>query len=301
MKYFFRILVSIILVSGIFSNVLASYQESVDVLMDNYYLKIDNNSTNIDSKITTLEILQSKIIKLKEIKSANLSTKNEEILMLIIESLDNKIDTYKGEKNYIETNAYQLTGLENWDIVAIMNTNKWEIKIKLFVEEVPITTLNFIWHTQNGYYDDLIFHRVINNFMIQWWDPSWNGTGWESIYWWKFDDEFSEKLSNIQWSISMANAWENTNWSQFFINHADNTFLDYNKYPTQSKHAVFGQVIEWMDIVNQIAETEVNIWTNKPLEDIIINTITIKEYNNWKYSDSIIDIEKEIELLEIID
>ena len=209
-----------------------------------------------------------------------------------------KIYIYKEKIGFNNVNEYQLKSIKNWDIVAIMDTNKWLIKIKLFTKDVPRMTLNFIGLAQNWNYNWVIFHRVIKNFMIQWWDPTWTGMWWNSIYWWKFKDKFSEKLSNISWSVSMANSWKDTNWSQFFINEVSNTFLDYNKSPDTSKHSVFGQVIVWMEVVNKIADIETDKNNNKPTDNIIINTVTIKEYSNWKYKDYKIDIEKEIKKLE---
>lgn len=177
-------------------------------------------------------------------------------------------------------NSYQTSKLENWDLVAIMTTTNWTIKIKLFPKDVPSVVNNFIWLAKKWYYNGIIFHRVINNFMIQGGDPTWTGMWWESIYWAKFDDEFSPKLSNIRGSISMANAWPNTNGSQFFINQKDNINLDYDKEPLTSQHAVFWQVYEWMDNVDKIAKAKT--WANdKPEKDIKIISIEIKKYENW--------------------
>ncbi len=171
--------------------------------------------------------------------------------------------------------------LQNWDIVATMKTTNGTIKIKLFRTLVPNTVNNFIWLAQKWYYNGIIFHRTINNFMIQGGDPTWTWMWWESIYWEKFNDEFNPELTNIRWSISMANSWKNTNWSQFFINQKDNNFLD-------NKHSVFGQVIEWIDNVDKIAKTQT--WANdKPTKDIKIIEIKVQKYNSGKYEDYKID------------
>jgi cyclophilin family peptidyl-prolyl cis-trans isomerase len=156
-------------------------------------------------------------------------------------------------------------------LVATLETTEWIMKIKLFNEITPITVNNFVIHSQDWYYDWVLFHRVIENFMIQWGDPTWNWMWGESIYGENFRDEFNENLSNIKYSISMANSWKNTNWSQFYINQVDNDFLN-------NRHTVFGQVIEWTDIVYKIAEKEVGN-SDKPIEDIKILKITIEKFN----------------------
>lgn len=291
MKKIISFVIWLLLLTWLYSSVNAWYQESVNKVMDNYYSKIDNKSYSIKNKVNKLETLQNKISKLKLLKWDKLSKKNEEILSLILNSLEKQINYYKEQIIYNETNKYQLSDLKNWDKVAIMDTNMWAIKIKLFDAVIPRTTLNFIGLAQNGNYSWLTFHRVINNFMIQWGDPTGTGMWWNSIYWEKFKDEFSDKLSNIPWSVSMANSWENTNWSQFFINQVSNTFLD-------SNHTVFWQVIEWLNIVNNIAKVDVDKITNKPINDVIINTIIIKEFKNNTLVDYKIDIEKEIKELE---
>ncbi len=185
---------------------------------------------------------------------------------------NNSKDTTNQNEN-MKTN-YQTQAPKSWDIIAVMKTTNGTIKIKLFIKDVPSVVNNFIWLANKWYYNWVTFHRVINNFMIQWGDPEWTWMWWESIYWKKFDDEFSDKLSNIKGSISMANAWPNTNWSQFFINQVDNTGLDFNKEPSTSKHAVFWQVYEGMENVNKIAK--VKVWANdKPEKDVKIISLEI--------------------------
>ena len=103
------------------------------------------------------------------------------------------------------------------ETVAIMHTNMGDIAIRLFPEKTPKTVENFTTHAKNGYYDGLIFHRVINDFMIQGGDPKGNGRGGESIWGDSFEDEFDLELRNYRGALSMANAGPNTNGSQFFI------------------------------------------------------------------------------------
>lgn len=106
--------------------------------------------------------------------------------------------------------------------------------------------------------------------MIQWWDPTATGMWWESVFWHEFEDEFSE-LRHIKWALSMANSGRNTNGSQFFIVHAKSTpHLDWH-------HAVFWQVFEWIEIVDNIANSKVDR-EDRPIHDVVINSIEIVEY-----------------------
>ncbi|WHY61173.1 peptidylprolyl isomerase [Cytobacillus firmus] len=175
-----------------------------------------------------------------------------------------------------------------------MQTSKGNIKIKLFPDQAPKAVENFIKHSEDGYYDGLIFHRVIQDFMIQGGDPEGTGMGGESIYGEAFEDEFSNELYNIRGALSMANSGPNTNGSQFFI--VQNTALDpslkeqmekagypeeiikaYEKGGTpwlDNKHTVFGQVVEGMDIVDSIAAVE-TAEQDKPAEDVVIEKIEV--------------------------
>ncbi|MGN7178941.1 peptidylprolyl isomerase [Cytobacillus sp. SAFR-174] len=175
-----------------------------------------------------------------------------------------------------------------------MQTSKGNIKIKLFPDQAPKAVENFIKHSEDGYYDGLIFHRVIQDFMIQGGDPEGTGMGGESIYGKAFEDEFSNELYNIRGALSMANSGPNTNGSQFFI--VQNTTLDpslkeqmekagypeeiikaYEKGGTpwlDNKHTVFGQVVEGMDVVDSIAAVE-TAEQDKPAEDVVIEKIEV--------------------------
>ena len=195
--------------------------------------------------------------------------------------------------------SYQTKALEQGDLSAIMHTNMGDIKIKLFKNEAPKTVENFTTHSENGYYNGLIFHRVIKDFMIQGGDPTGTGRGGVSIYGDKFEDEFHPNLHNLRGALSMANAGPNTNGSQFFIVQA-NKVPDYmleelegltaeQGFPKECvedykalggtpwldfRHSVFGQVYEGMDIVDKIAAVEVGA-NDKPVNDVIINSIEI--------------------------
>lgn len=163
----------------------------------------------------------------------------------------------------------QLAKLVAEDTVAMMKTSMGDIKIKLFPKEAPKTVENFVGHSKKGYYNNLIFHRVINGFMIQGGDPKGNGSGGESIWGGSFEDEFSPNLKNLRGAISMANSGPNTNGSQFFIvqKEGGTPWLD-------GVHTVFGQVMEGMDVVDKIAATQKGK-NDKPIVDVKINTIEI--------------------------
>ena len=198
--------------------------------------------------------------------------------------------------------ASQLSMPSKGDMVAIMTTNRGVIKIKLFPNEAPKTVENFTTHAKNGYYEGIIFHRVINDFMIQGGDPTGTGRGGESIWGAPFADEFDINLHNLNGALSMANAGPNTNGSQFFIvpaSSVDSRLLSQMKqigeqggFPEQTvadyeavggtpwldfKHSVFGQVYEGMDVVNAIATTRVDM-LDKPFEDVVIEKIEITEF-----------------------
>ncbi len=128
---------------------------------------------------------------------------------------------------------------------AVMHTEKGDITIELFASKVPRTVNNFVFLSRQGFYNETIFHRVINDFMVQGGDPTGTGMGGPGY---KFNDEFDNSLiHNKPGILSMANAGANTNGSQFFITHVATPWLD-------GKHSVFGQVVSGMDVVFSIPE-----------------------------------------------
>ena len=146
-------------------------------------------------------------------------------------------------------------------------TNHGDIVIELY-GDMPITAGNFKGLAEAGTYDGVIFHRVISNFMIQGGDPTGTGMGDPKVP--KIKDEFIAGHSNIRGTISMANAGPNTGSSQFFINLVDNSMLDYDDMRApDSKHPVFGEVVEGMDVVDAIASVAVGMG-DKPVEDVVI-------------------------------
>jgi peptidylprolyl isomerase len=139
-----------------------------------------------------------------------------------------------------------------------LETNMGTIVIAL-APDMPITAGNFETLVQKGYYNGVIFHRIINGFMIQGGDPTGTGRGGPGY---AIKDEFSPGNQNNRGTISMANAGPNTGGSQFFINLVDNNFLD-------GKHPVFGKVVEGMDAVDKIAKTKTGPG-DRPVKDVII-------------------------------
>ena len=181
------------------------------------------------------------------------------------------------------------------DTVATIKTNMGDIKVVLFPDAAPKAVENFTTHAENGYYDGVIFHRVIPDFMIQGGDPLGKGIGGESIWGKPFKDEFSRDYHNLRGALCMANAGPNTNGSQFFIVQApsvDERFIpqmerlpdmftdeSVEDYKTVGgtpwldfRHTVFGQVFEGMDVVDAIASVSRDA-SDKPLEDVVINSV----------------------------
>jgi len=158
-------------------------------------------------------------------------------------------------------------------IINIMNkptkvkvqTNYGDVVIELY-SEMPITAGNFEKLVRKGFYDGVIFHRVIDGFMIQGGDPTGTGIGGPGY---KIKDEFTntELDQNIRGTISIANAGPNTGGSQFFINLIDNNYLD-------GKHPVFGKVIEGMDVVDKIGKVQTDA-ENRPLKKVVIEKAEI--------------------------
>lgn len=148
-------------------------------------------------------------------------------------------------------------------ILAIIRTNKGDIKIELF-NDMPITVNNFVSLAEKGFYDEVIFHRVISGFMIQGGCPDGIGTGGPGH---TIDCEFLGYNRNTRGTISMANAGPNTGGSQFFINLVDNNFLN-------NRHAVFGRVIEGMNVVDAIGQVETGPG-DRPVKNVVIENIEI--------------------------
>lgn len=175
----------------------------------------------------------------------------------------------------LETNNTITQNMDQETIFVTLTTSKGNIKLELWKNLAPSTVENFISLAQNGFYDGTRFHRVIEGFMVQGGDPlsrdmeqinRW-GTGGPGY---QFEDEIHSENYNLIGTISMANAGPNTNGSQFFINVADNSFLD-------TKHTVFGKVVEGYDIVETISMVDTIPGIDRPVEDVVIQSIIISE------------------------
>ena len=160
--------------------------------------------------------------------------------------------------------------MENNNKKVKLETNHGDIVIELY-GDMPITTGNFEKLVGEGFYNGVIFHRIIDGFMIQGGDPEGTGMGGPGY---EIKDEFVPGHSNVRGTISMANAGPNTGGSQFFINLVDNTSLDYDKEPLSSKHPAFGEVVEGMDIIDKISKVQVD-GSDRPLEEVKIIKATI--------------------------
>ena len=152
--------------------------------------------------------------------------------------------------------------MEQQNTKVLLKTNHGDITIELYSKQMPSTAGNFENLVKQGTYDKVIFHRIIDGFMIQGGDPTGTGMGDSSIP--NIQDEFTKTDldKNNRGTISMANAGPNTGSSQFFINLANNNFLD-------GKHPVFGKVVDGMDVVDKLAKVQTDS-SDKPLEDVVI-------------------------------
>ena len=209
----------------------------------------------------------------------------------------NDVGTKYPDKAY----GFQLEKPGEGDKVAVMHTSMGDISIRLFPGKTPKTCENFMTHAKNGYYNGLIFHRVIPDFMIQGGDPTGTGCGGESIWGDSFEDETDIELRNYRGALSMANAGPNTNGSQFFIvqcSRVDPRLIGQMKgltnqgYPEEVvasyeqvggtphldfRHTVFGQVYDGMDVVDAIAAVETGP-QDKPRQDVVMESIDIREF-----------------------
>jgi len=157
--------------------------------------------------------------------------------------------------------------------IANIKTNKGTIRFELLEQDAPRTTHNFITLAERGYYDGVIFHRVIKGFMIQGGDPTGTGRGGASAWGGRFDDEINRSSelyrgAYAKGTVAMANAGPNTNGSQFFIMHSD--------YPLPPSYTKFGRVVEGQDVVDKIATTPTDRG-DRPQSEVRMEKVTIEE------------------------
>lgn len=183
---------------------------------------------------------------------------------------------------------------------AVIKTNRGDMTFVLFPEVAPKAVENFVTHAKDGYYDGIIFHRIIKDFMIQGGDPTGTGCGGESVWGKSFEDEFSIDARNYYGALSMANSGPNTNGSQFFIVQAKSVpenllaqmeQLKEQGYPQECidnykevggtpwldfHHTVFGQIVDGEDVLENIAAVQTGP-NDKPIYDVVIDTVEISE------------------------
>lgn len=210
------------------------------------------------------------------------------------------------EFDYKTAAEEQMAMPKNGETVAIIKVKDFgDIKVKFFKNVAPKAVENFINHSKEGYYDGLTFHRVIDEFMIQGGDPLGNGTGGESIWGQGFGTELDQKLVPYRGSLCMAmSSLPNSIGSQFFITQAhysesmasvlkkqgysEKLLEEYKEYggylSLYMQYTVFGQVYEGMDVVDKIAKVETETTSegqeDKPVEDVIIEKITVTTYTD---------------------
>ena len=158
---------------------------------------------------------------------------------------------------------------ESKSYTAIIKTNLGDMTVEFFTDDAPITVNNFISLSKDGYYDNVIFHRVISGFMIQGGDPSGTGHGdYGKFPGYEFEDELSNQRPYEKGILAMANRGPNTNGSQFFIMHVD--------YPLPYSYTIFGKVVDGIDVIDKIASVETDS-ADKPTTDVVISTVEVTE------------------------
>ncbi|HRI46255.1 MAG TPA: peptidylprolyl isomerase [Ignavibacteriaceae bacterium] len=197
--------------------------------------------------------------------------KNLFLLLVIIGFTFGCKEASSSNQKISQTKQEETKPMSDSILVAVVKTNMGTIEIELFEKLVPKTVENFKGLSEKGYYNGVIFHRVIDKFMIQGGDPTGTGRGGESFWGGKFADEYHPDLKHTGAGIlSMANAGPNTNGSQFFITLVPTPWLD-------GKHSIFGKVIGGMDVVEGIGKVQTSKPYDKPLVDVVMETVTIEK------------------------
>jgi len=190
---------------------------------------------------------------------------------LVTDKPDYVVDQYGSTQNENASTTETILKDDNTKMSqATIETNKGTIVIEFYKDDAPKTVENFITLAKKGYYDGVIFHRVIEGFMIQGGDPTGTGMGGPGY---KFEDELngstdSAKAGYIRGTVAMANAGPNTNGSQFFIMHKD--------VPLPYSYTIFGRVISGMEVVDAIATTQTNA-DDRPIEEVKMKKVTIQD------------------------
>ena len=198
----------------------------------------------------------------------SLCTSSEETEIIPLETTTSStIGEQMSDKIYDSQPTMQIDLSKSY--TAVIKTNLGDMTVEFFTEDAPNTVNNFISLSKDGYYDNVIFHRVISGFMIQGGDPSGTGHGdYGKFPGYEFEDELNNQRAYEKGILAMANRGPNTNGSQFFIMHVD--------YPLPYSYTIFGQVVDGFDVIDKIASVETDS-ADKPTTDVVISTVEVTE------------------------
>ena len=187
------------------------------------------------------------------------------------EITETTIQDNKGESTMSDEKVYssmpEMSIDQSKSYTAVIKTSMGDLTVEFFSDTAPVTVNNFISLSNDGYYDNIIFHRVISGFMIQGGDPSGTGHGeYGKFPGYTFEDELNNQQPYEKGILAMANAGPNTNGSQFFIMHVD--------YPLPYQYTIFGKVTDGLDVIDTIASVQ-TAEGDKPVEDVVILGVTV--------------------------
>ena len=187
------------------------------------------------------------------------------------EITETTIQDNKGESTMSDEKVYssmpEMSIDQSKSYTAVIQTSMGDLSVEFFSDTAPITVNNFISLSNDGYYDNIIFHRVISGFMIQGGDPSGTGHGeYGKFPGYTFEDELNNQQPYEKGILAMANAGPNTNGSQFFIMHVD--------YPLPYQYTIFGKVTAGLDVIDSIASVQ-TAEGDRPVEDVVILGVTV--------------------------
>ena len=187
------------------------------------------------------------------------------------ERTETTIQDNKGESTMSDEKVYssmpEMSIDQSKSYTAVIQTSMGDLTVEFFSDTAPVTVNNFISLSNDGYYDNIIFHRVISGFMIQGGDPSGTGHGeYGKFPGYTFEDELNNQQPYEKGILAMANAGPNTNGSQFFIMHVD--------YPLPYQYTIFGKVTDGLDVIDTIASVQ-TAEGDKPVEDVVILGVTV--------------------------
>ena len=187
------------------------------------------------------------------------------------EITDTTVQDNKGESTMSDEKVYssmpEMIIDQNKSYTAVIQTSMGDLTVEFFSDTAPVTVNNFVSLSNDGYYDNIIFHRVISGFMIQGGDPSGTGHGeYGKFPGYTFEDELNNQQPYEKGILAMANAGPNTNGSQFFIMHVD--------YPLPYQYTIFGKVTDGLDVIDTIASVQ-TAEGDKPVEDVVILGVTV--------------------------